>query len=187
MNMERGSIFKTALSVFFTHIGATIMALIFCLGLSMLLIGTWGQIVSGVIVLLVYSIPLYSILWNTGNSDLNKQNFNRIEKDSFKGFKIGLLASVPVYVMTILFVLSKFGLFYNFVIPFKLANAYVWPFMNIIRNTMYLPDYTVLEVIATALLTFIPAVLCGIFYIMGNKDFAPMQKIIYKKKKDSQK
>ena len=181
---KNSSILKSSLSVFGYHVGGLIISCIFCIGLGSLLSNTIGQIISQIIILVVYSLPIYQTVWGIGHSDMNKENFGHIKKDSLRGFKIGLISSIPVFIMTLLFVLSKFNLIYNFTWVFKFANAEIWPLINMIEISMYLPDYSYLEIFGVAAVTLIPTILIGSFYIMGNNDFSPVQKLIYKKKPD---
>ncbi len=179
---NKDSILKSSLSVLGRHVGGVVISCIFCIGLSSLMVKPTGQIISSIIVLLIYMLPIYQISWDLGHRDLNRENFGHIKKDNFKGFKIGLIASIPIFVMTLLFVLSKFNLFYNFTWLFKILNAHIWPLINLIQISMFMPDYSIAETFGVAVLALISPLLIGIFYIMGNHDFSPMQRLVYKNK-----
>lgn len=177
-------IIEPALSILGSHASGVVLALVMCLSFSTFMGDPLGQIICGCIVFAVYCVPIYSIMWGLGYRDLNRQNFGRIAKDNFRGFKLALYGYIPVIVMAFLFIISKLNLFYNFVIPFKLLNSGVWPFINLVKNKQYLPDYAMWEIILIALISLVPIVFAGIFYMMGNRDYSPLQKVIYRKKVD---
>lgn len=177
-------IIEPALSILGSHACGVVLAIVVCFGFSTFMGNTWGQIICGIIVFAVYLVPIYSIMWGLGYRDLNRQNFGRIAKDKFRGFKLALYGYIPVIVMAFLFIISKFNLFYNFVIPFKLLNAGVWPFINLVKNKQYLPDYALWEIILIALISLVPIAMAGVFYMMGNRDYSPLQKLIYRKKNE---
>lgn len=183
MKLSENSLLKYVPSLFLRHIGGVILCCIFFIPASGSLTDTIGQIIWSVVFLIAYSIPQYVAFWSIGNKDLNAYRFGHIKKDAFKGFKIGLIISIPSFIMAILFILSKFSLFYNFTIPFKFLNAEILPLINLIQRSMYMPDFTVPQVLGVAALTLIPSILCGIFYQIGFRDFTPSQWIIYKNEK----
>ncbi len=189
MKLNENSLIKPAISIFLRHLGGVIIAFIFFIGLSRFLVdNVTGQILCAILFLIVYSIPSYTALWSIGHSDLNKEKFGHLTKDNFKGLKIGLIASIPNYIFTLLFVLSKFNLFpYNLVVQFKFANAELVPLINLIEPKMYMEFFSVAEVFGIAALTLIPAVLCFFFYILGNRDFKPSHWLIYKKEPNEKK
>lgn len=177
---------KPAFALFGCHVGGVVLSFIIVACTSSITSNPIANIVVGIIVLLVYSIPTYSNMWLLGNTDLNKQNFNHIKKDIFKGFKIGAISSIPAFVMAILMILSKFGLFDNFIFIFKVLNSELVPWINMINMSPYLTEYSVLEIVLIASLTLIPSIIAGLFYMLGNKDISPINNMIYSKnKKDS--
>lgn len=178
---------KPAFSLFGCHVGGIVMGFIFCFGLTALFDSTWGLIASSILVLLIYSIPVYGNMWALGYKDTNREHFDRIDKDIFKGFKIGAIASIPSFILAILFILSKFNLFYNFIFLYKLLNSELVPIINLIKNRPYLPEYSVFEVILIALLTLIPVGISGLCYIMGHNNFSPIYRLVYKKKENNTK
>ncbi|MEG0692979.1 MAG: hypothetical protein RR444_07840, partial [Oscillospiraceae bacterium] len=156
---------------------------VFCFGLAGLMSNTGGLLVAQILILLVYSFPTYSTMWEFGHKDLNRFNYGHIARDQFRGFKIGLIANIPFFLISLLFILSKFGLFYNIVIPFKLINAEIWPLINLIQPWAYMDKFAMWQVLLVAILPVIPVLIAGGAYILGNHDYSPMQKLVYKNKK----
>ena len=143
-----------------------------------------GLVVVEVILLLIYFGIVYSSLWNQGREDNNLAHFGHIALDRWRGIKIGLLANIPFLLMGLLLVLSRFGLFWNFVLIYKIANAAFWPLINLFESTLDVMDFAVWQVIVIALLPLLTAVVSQIGYLLGIKDFSIMQKLIYRNKKE---
>ena len=181
--IKNSSLLKQAMGLLGSHFGGVLLSLIFCLGLASLMSNVWGLLVAQILVLFAYSYPTYATMWDYGHKDLNRFNYGHIPRDLYRGFKIGLVANIPVFILSILFILSKFGLFYNIVIPFKLLNAEIWPLINLIQPWAYMDKYAYWQVFLVALLPLIPVLIAGGAYILGNHDYSPMQKLVYKNKK----
>lgn len=183
MKFKENSLLEPAISIFWRHLGGVMIAFIFSIPLSQFLVDNiTGQIICSILFLFIYSIPSYTALWAIGHRDLNKEKFGHVNKDIYKGLKIGLIASIPSFIFALLFILSKFNIFpFNIVVPFKFVNAELFPLINLIQPSMYMPDFSIAEVFGIAALTLIPAVLCFFFYILGNKDFKPTSWLVYKK------
>lgn len=177
------TIMKQAWGLLGSHFGGVIIALLFCFGLSSLMVNPWGLVLAQVLTLIAFSFPVYSTMWEYGHKDKNRSNYGHIVLDKYRGVKVALIANSPFLLMSLLMLLSKFGLFWNIIIPFKLVNAEVWPLINLIQPDAYLPSYTIWQMILVALLPILPLVIEGVGYIFGLNDYSPMAKLIYKKKK----
>ncbi|MFZ2538035.1 MAG: hypothetical protein WAX04_03955 [Oscillospiraceae bacterium] len=177
------TITSQAIGLLGAHVGGVLLSLIFCFGLAALMKNAGGLIIAQILILFVYSFPTYSTMWDYGHRDLNRFNYGHIKRDQLKGFKISLIANIPVFILSLLFILSKFGLFYNIAIVFKLMNAEVWPLINLIQPWAYMNKFAVWQVFLVALLPLIPVLIAGGSYILGNHDFSPMKVIVYKNKK----
>ena len=180
--LEKQPLIKPALSIMGAHFGGIIIALVLCFTLAYLMTGGW-LILMIPLILLIYSMPIYGTMWQMGTSDSNKANFGHIKLDRWRGAKLAAIGMSPWLVMGILFLLSKFGLFWNFVIPYKLLNAEMWPIINAMESSMYLPDFTVGQAIIAALLPVIPIFIAELGYILGTKDFSITQHVVYSNKK----
>ena len=160
---NRKVFWKTVSAFFLSHIGGLLIAIIFCFGLSSLFEG-YGFLIVIPVVLFLYSYPIYSSMWNAGHRDLNSAQFGHTVLHRERGFLYGIVGSVPIMLISLCFVLSKFGLFFNFVIPYKLLNA-VW------------------QIFLIAFLSIaVPIVIGELGYLAGTYDFAVMQRLVYKNK-----
>lgn len=179
---NRKMFWKTVSAFFLSHIGGLLIAIIFCFGLSSLFEG-YGFLIVIPVVLFLYSYPIYSSMWNAGHRDLNSAQFGHTVLHRERGFLYGLVGSVPIMLISLCFVLSKFGLFFNFVIPYKLLNAEIWPIINVMTSSPYLPDFAVWQIFLIAILSIaVPIVIGELGYLAGTYDFAVMQRLVYKNK-----
>lgn len=178
---------KTVSAFFLSHVGGLLIANIFCFGLSSLFSG-YGYLAVIPAILLLYSYPVYSTMWNAGHRDVNAAQFGHMSLNRFRGVWYSLAGSLPIIVISVGFVLSKFGLLFNFVIPYKLLNAEIWPIINVLNDTVFLPDFAVWQIFLIAFLSVAAPVLIGeIGYVAGSYDFSIKQKLIYKNKKAEKK
>lgn len=179
---QKNKFFKEMWPLLARHIGGILVSGIFWVGLSGFMTGKLvNNLICSVVFLIAYSIPSYTYMWGLGHSDRNFENFGHGKRDNLKGLKLGLVVLIPNIVLGILFILSKFSLFYNITVAFKIANVEVMPLMNLIESSLYMPDISYLELIGMFMITLMPAVLCEIYYLLGKCDFKPMQKLMYKK------
>lgn len=174
---------KQATGLLGGHVGGIIIALILCFSLAGLMTNLWGLILAQIIIMIAFSFPVYSTMWDYGHKDKNRSNYGHITLDKYRGFKVAAIANIPFFIMGLLMILSKLGVFYNIVIIYKLVNAEIWPLINLIQPSAYLTDYNYFQIILVALLTLLPVAIEGVSYIFGINDFSPLAKLIYKKKK----
>ncbi len=179
---SRKLFFKTARAFFLGHIGGVIIAFIFCFGLSGLFEGN-GIFALIPVVLFVYSYPIYGTMWNAGHRDLNAANFGHTQLHRWKGLVYGLAGMIPVILISLGFILSKFGLFFNFVMPYKIINSEIWPIINLINTSVYLPEFTYGQVFLIAACSLIPVLIGEFGYLMGTYDISIKQKMIYRNEK----
>ena len=173
---------KTASAFLLSHIGGIIIAFIFCFGLSSLFQGN-GIYVLIPVILFVYSYPVYGTMWNAGHRDLNAANFGHTVLHRWKGLVYGVAGMIPVIVISLAFILSKFGLLFNFIMPYKIINAEIWPIINLINTSIYLPDFSYGQVFLIALCSLIPVLIGEFGYVMGTYDISIKQKLVYRKEK----
>lgn len=184
MNYDNTKYIKPAISVFLRMLGGSIIAFIFYFGLSAYTYeNPVGQILTTILFLFVYSIPVYTVLHRFGDSDCNQAKLGNIKPKFYRGFLIGLLASLPQLIFGIIFILSKFVDMGNLIVAFKFINPYMVSIANFIQNSGYIADFTIPQVLLTASLSLVPAILCGIFYFIGYKQFIPTEWLVYKKEK----
>lgn len=187
--------FQAARQVFGVHIVGVLLCLItsFCmLAFGNILV---LQIIMGLISVLIYFFIISGPTWKLGNGDLNKVKYKKMEEDKLRGLKIGLIASIPIFVMNLLLLLAKAELFPNFYVAYKLLNSPLFNILGIIdgtflgvENTAYLSYVSWGSIIAECILTsVITPLFCHINYTLGYKDIILSDKIIYKNQKNEKK
>lgn len=130
---------------------------------------------------------IYGISWIYGNKDSNKVHFGRIKEDKWRGAKIGLLATIPYFLLFIVFLICGLGVYEKAsAIIYKFANCYAFGFIDMICGS----DYTAgmlswWKFVLLFALLFIPAIICELGYWLGYKDISISEKIVYKNKKKS--
>ncbi|MEG1996228.1 MAG: hypothetical protein RR036_01820 [Oscillospiraceae bacterium] len=182
MNKQTDSLFKRVRNCFILYIGCFFVSLITCIGLSLIMTTPLLQFFVGCLTLMVFSIPLYTKMWTLGNSDHNKVTFGHIKENNFLGFKIGLLASTPMFILALLLIPAKLEVMTNFLPLYKILNVQVWPFLNLIEPKNYMIDNSWIEIIIMMLFSLVPSIITGVGYVLGLHDISPSQKIMYKRK-----
>lgn len=186
--MEKQPILKPAISLLWNHVGGLLVCAIACFGFGFagLLQGN-GLWFSAVALLFLYCLPIYNNMWSLGHNDRNLSDFGHIKLQPARGFLIGLIANSPNLLLGLMFFLSKFGIGWNLVIPYKFLNAEVWPLINAIQPEISMvDDFTVIQTLLVALLPLIPVLIAEISYYLGTRDFSIGHKLLYKEKKPEQ-
>ncbi len=127
----------------------------------------------------------YNRLWMLGTGDNNKVKFGKAQEDKLKGLKIGLLATVPSFLLFALTLISHFGILPSVVFDiYKLANFHLFSINNIIFGSSAAISQIPLWKLAVAFLPnlILPAI-CAAAYALGYKDISLKDKFIYKNKK----
>jgi hypothetical protein len=187
--MKQTPLWRLGLSCFGAHIGAIII----CSILVLSLLTFWDNIVYQIVVtlfgMLIYWAIVSSTAWRFGNKDLNKVHFKHIEYDPWKGTKIGLMASIPIFAVNLLLVLAHFidmGVVTTYgLVAYRLLNPHVMIFINLVigEGPKTVADVSLWQLIISFVFTLclLASVISG--YILGYKDIIFADKIIYKKKK----
>ncbi len=126
---------------------------------------------------------IYHYLWELGAKDCNLIKFGHIKGDNLRGFKIGLIASVPNILFFAAIIIFKNGLFSGFNMPFyKFIVSYFYSFVELILNgATRAAELSVMQIVALALMLLIIPVIAEIAYLLGLKGISVGDKLIYKK------
>ncbi|MBQ8204039.1 MAG: hypothetical protein IJZ75_07160 [Clostridia bacterium] len=136
--------------------------------------------VSNLVILVAF---IYHHLWDLGAKDLNLVKFGHKAEDKLRGFKIGLLASIPNILFFCTLVVFKNSFMAGFNAPFyKFIVSYFYSFVELILNGV--TDINALSLwqfaALGALLLVIP-VITEVAYLLGYKGVIVSDKLIYKK------
>lgn len=185
--MKEKSSVKIAMNWFGAHILAVLVGLILSFSFVGLVDYPVAYLIVGIFTVFVYIILTSGGAWKLGQDDLNKVKFNRRKKDIYRGFKIGLVECVPLFILSLLLVLSKVNIMPNFYVIYKILNGHIIIFLNFIDGTFKGIETANIQnvswgaIIVIVFLSFIPAVVSGVNYILGYNDIVLMEKLIYKK------
>lgn len=135
-------------------------------------------------------IILVTLIWQTvyeiGFRDSNMVRTGHMQKDLYKGFKMGLIANVPWFVLLVMsFVLNmRFSIY-------RLINSNYWTFLTVFCNafdskraaSVHMRDVGAFGMIGSVLLLLIVPAISGTLYILGFKGIDLFSKLVYKKHK----
>lgn len=177
-----------------SQMGAIVICVIFAISLASFFNNAFGQVVLLIVNSIIYYTAIYACMWEIGHRDSNRIRFGHEELDKYRGVKIGLVANIPVWFMWAVLFAGKLGAFdFNevvsgsVVVVYKLLNPQVWPLLNMMSNTVDFNDITIMSLIILLLSVSIMPLISQLFYILGIKDIAPLQKLIYKNDKKKKK
>lgn len=143
-------------------------------------------LISQIICAIITIAFLYKPLWSLGVKDSNAVRFKHTKEDKLKGLKIGVIASIPTFLIYILFVLCsiKFAPDMPTVI-YTWLNCHLFSFLDLIftsyptAGTLGILQYLLLFI----LLAVIPAFCMGC-YLLGYKNIDIGEKVVYKNDKE---
>lgn len=143
---------------------------------TLLIVDIIGQ---ALMLMLLFALP-YSKLWNQGDKDSNSVQFGRMKEDRFRGLKVGLIASIPMFAAYLVLLISKFGLFPKYLYIYRWISVAFLPILNRATSaatvTAEIPWLWMFFLFLTTL--FIPFV-CHLAYRLGFKHIAVSERIIY--------
>ncbi len=140
---------------------------------------SWG-IICLIFTLLIMGSFIYNELWNSGFKDSNLVRIGSKKEDKFKGFKVGLIITIPSFIFLTLAVI---GVFKNLsVAGFALLNSHLYEALILISGGGYLADLSTLKIIVIYALFFLNPLIAHFAYIIGYKEILLFEKIAYKKK-----
>lgn len=172
--------------------GAMLIAALLCLIVSFSVtafsIPMWAlNLILFILVVPLYVSLIYSPIWTEGDRNRNMVQFGHIQRDKWKGLKIGLLLTIPYLLLNLMLTLSKCGVLPDLFWLYKLLNAHIWPLINILNPvdtgakissaTMSVP-----ALIVCWLTSFYPTIISVVAYALGYKGVMVVEKLIYKNK-----
>ena len=128
-----------------------------------------------------------SVLAKEAAKDRNDADFNELEPDKLRGFKIGALASIPLLALNVIAIVlkalgSSAATFYWFYRWFALSP--VKPILELMTgNANDLSTASLWSIIASIGFTVIFFVFCGVMYIICYNEDSVIAKLLYKSTK----
>ncbi len=145
---------------------------------------TFFLITSQFFSLMILIAFIYSFLWKEGIKDNNLVRFGHITADKLKGVKIGLVAIIPyavfVLVLFVLRFITRTNVSTNLI---EFINSHIYSFTSLLLGEKAFLDISFIRMVGLLLLGLIVPIISGVSYLIGFKDIAIGEKILYKKKK----
>ncbi len=117
--------------------------------------------------------------YSLGSSEANLVRFGHIDKDTLKGFKIGIIAVLPLVLVYVAGALSNMP-----VSLYRILNSYAFGFIDLIVGAAKtMGELTALKHLLLVLLLAIIPILVGVSYILGFKGINISERLIFKKEK----
>lgn len=139
-----------------------------------------------ILMLAILAVFPYDRMWQLGARDENMVQCGKKKADNLRGFKIGLMASIPSAVLYLLLILTKFELLPSWYMTiFRVCNLPYLPFINMFFTVSVSVPQAPWYAFVAALITvfYVPAV-CALGYFLGRKGFSLHDHAVYKQKKD---
>ncbi len=144
-----------------------------------------NQTASQAISVIFLFVFIYNMLFKLGNSDLNLVRTGHKTEDKLKGFKIGIIAVIPAFVLFLIILICGLGVKPDMPIAlFTLPNFYVYQILRCISgNVANAGDLNILQYILMFISVFIIPLISHLSYTLGYRDIFVIEKIIYKNNK----
>ena len=126
-------------------------------------------------------ILCYSAAWKRGNQDRNRVNTGRMKEQRLRGLQAGLLAVVPLLLLSLLLLIARgndwhlgFVSFYRLVqAPFMALNQFLLPLSASMSELPWL------GVAASAILPLLMPCFAGFGYALGYHDVSVLHRLMY--------
>jgi len=173
--------------------GSHLLAELFCLLLLIAFLSLTQvmaiQALIELFVFLLYVMLMGTPAWTLGNHDRNRVKYGHKKEDLSRGFRVGFLASLPLWIAGICVLFAKAEFLPNFYPIYKIVNGHVLLWMNLADKTFfgapsaYLTMDSWFSIILVVLTNGFTMLITGVHYILGYKDIEIMTNIMYKKKR----
>lgn len=132
--------------------------------------------------LFILGVFPYNLLWEQGKLDENAVRHSKEKGDKLRGLKVGLLASIPAFLLYVFLILGKFvPALDGFIATYRGVSWPFLPYINAIVGaaTKSAADISAGKLVAlAATLLFVPAV-SGIAYFLGLRRYSLEEHITY--------
>lgn len=133
------------------------------------------QVLSAIMIVAFASNGAYK----QGSKDNNLVKISHIKKDMLKGFKIGLIANIPFFLILVISIVTAAD--FRTAIYATLNSHYYGIIRALCGESLYMSEIGVLRYVLIALAQFIVPIISGIAYILGLSEINLGEKIVYKK------
>ncbi len=185
--MKKKSMLRLVLGSYGNMALATVLCLIVTVSVAVFPI---PKLLLGLLMLLLvlplYTALLYSPVWTEGDRNRNMVQFGHLEKDIYRGVKIGAFLIIPYAIEDVFLTLSWAKVIPNIFPIYKLLNAHIWPILEWVNplgdGIVNASDMSLIGLIICWLLALYPMLVTTVAYILGYKGISISEKLIYKNK-----
>lgn len=179
--MKKKGVLKLALQIYGRVVLASIMCLIVSVSVLTLLNNLLGRVLGQLFCLVIFCTLPYQHLWHEGDSDCNKVNFGHLEEDLHRGLKVGLIASIPSFLLAFVPILAKAGIISEaFLLLYRFLTPAFFPlYQALFPATLTLAEVSWGAVIGSSLTFLILPGLCWGGYLLGYYRVSISERFIY--------
>lgn len=145
------------------------------------------DIVSQVLMLILFCVFPYHILWEFGNRDDTNVRYRGQRPDPWRGAKIGLLAMVPTVLSWMVLITSKYISVLQGYLGFYRITAFPYlPYTNwLLGNASTAADVELWRLLLLMPLFLAVPITAAVAYRMGGNQFSIVEFLTFVKKKDA--
>ena len=145
------------------------------------------DIISQIMMLIVFAIFPYHILWEFGNHDDTKVRYKGQKMDRLRGYRVGGFVAVPYLALWVLLMLTKCGVLSSgYVLVYRLATIPFMPFVNWVTNNGHLQNCSFVQLLLLLLMAVYIILVCGVSYQLGHKQFSIHEHLVFAKKENDE-
>lgn len=179
--MEKNSFFKDnkkhLWKLLTTHFVMAIFGLMVTLPWGMTQLGNTMVLICGILTVLFYTYLIDLHIWDVGATDYLNSSSRGTKLDVLRGFKLGLIASIPSFIFASLLVFFSYYQTYEWAVNGHIIMKYItktWDAMFLGLQTTILPDASYEQTYAWFYLIapIYPIIVTGLSYILGTKNIA---------------
>lgn len=135
--------------------------------------------------LIILIAIIYAPIWEYGFKDSNLVHLGHRTNDKWRGFKIGLIASIPHALLYLAVLILSGSVLKDFNMSlYKFASSYFFILYDFIfkKSIITAGEVTALQWIFTAIVLLAVPVISGVSYYLGLKEISIGEKLVYKNK-----
>ena len=186
--MERKSIPRLGRNIFLYSVITYILTVLMYIFVNSIAISPILNLIAQFFAILLFCSISYINVWEEGHRDYNRVAVGTFEKDMLKGLKAGLLATIPLFALYLMLLLSRVG-----VIPteflgmdtfeiFKILSMPTVTVLNAIHKASVVMEISAVDMILILLTTLTLPISSALAYILGYNDFSFMELMTFNKK-----
>ena len=144
------------------------------------------NILSQVMMLVMFAIFPYHILWEFGNRDDTKVRYKGQRPDPLRGYRVGALVTIPYVVLWALLVLARLDVLpVGYMQVYRLATMPFFPYVQWMTSGGNLHETPIWQLLLLLPMWLYLPIVCGVSYQLGHKQFSIHEHLVFAKKVDS--